>query len=106
MIGGIFDIIDTRMPGLLRTIWLQDGTGTRRELAKQLAEIDASIGPETPSDEWIAEARDIDLMAACMRYWRKPGAPRALLARVDEFAADPDVRGRLFSQIRRHIQVH
>ena len=99
------DILDLRLPGLFMTIAESDLGGTRCALADQLAEIDEEIGDQTPPDEWIASARDIDIMALCMRFWRKRGAPASLIAKVDEFARMPGLQGRIFARVKENIHV-
>lgn len=99
------DIIDLRMPGLLKSEAEVAQGETRRELAKQLAEIDAGLGDELPSDDWFANARNVDVMAVSMRFWCKRGAPPALIARAAELARRPGLEGRLFARIKENIHV-
>lgn len=99
------DILDRRLPGLFKTRLECAGDGWREPLAAQLAEIDAEIGDQTPPDEWIAAARDIDALALCMRFWCKRGAPASLIAKVDEFARMPGLQGRIFARVKENIHV-
>lgn len=99
------DILDQRLPGLFKPRIESEGEEWRAPLVAQLAEIDAEIGDETPPDEWIASARDIDIMALCMRFWRKRGAPTSLITKVDEFAQMPGLQGRIFARVKENIHV-
>ena len=99
------DIIDIRLPGLLKSQAEMDQGEIRRALAKQLEEIDAEIGDDLPSDDWFAAARDIDIMAVSMRFWCKRGAPAALVARATEFAKAPGLQGLIFERIKENIHV-
>jgi hypothetical protein len=99
------DILDQRLPGLFKTRLECAGEEWRDPLAAQLADIDAEIGDQTPPDDWISTARDIDVMALCMRFWCKRGAPASLIAKVDEFAQMPGLQGRIFARVKENIHV-
>ncbi len=99
------DILDLRLPGLFKTRLESEEGSWRGPLVAQLAAIDAEIGDETPPDEWIASARDIDALALCMRFWCKRGAPASLIAKVDEFARMPGLQGAIFTRVKENINV-
>lgn len=78
-----FDIIDILLPGAFCFACDSGDKADRAAMAKAFSEALPLVRDEMP-DDFYATASNEEIMAACIKYWRKGGAPDILVAELEK----------------------